>query len=44
MNTYMFDVPVRILIEAESESDAYTQIELWLGQNVYNYGQILEVL
>ena len=43
MNTYEFEVPVRIMIEAETESDAYTEVELWLGQNVYDYGQIVEV-
>lgn len=43
MNTYKFDVPVRIIIEAENELDAYAEIELWLGQNVYQYGQIVEV-
>jgi hypothetical protein len=43
MNTYEFEVPVRIMIEAENESDAYTEIELWLGQNVFEYGQIVEV-
>ena len=43
MNTYEFEVPVRIMIEAENESDAYTQVELWLGQNVFEYGQIVEV-
>jgi hypothetical protein len=31
------------MIEAENESDAYTQVELWLGNNVYDYGQIVEV-
>lgn len=43
MATYEFETTVRIMIEAESESDAYTEIELWLGQNVFEYGQIVEV-
>lgn len=43
MNTYEFEVHVRIMMEAENESDAYTKVENWLQDNVFDYGSIVEV-
>lgn len=43
MNTYEFEVPVRIMLEAENESDAYTEVEDWLANNVFHWGSIVEV-
>ena len=43
MNTYEFETTVRIMMEAENESDAYTEVENWLANNVFDYGSIVEV-
>ena len=43
MNTYEFETTVRIMMQAENESDAFTEVENWLANNVFEYGQIVEV-
>ena len=43
MNTYEFETTVRIMMEAENESDAYTEVENWLANNVFDYGSIVDV-
>ena len=43
MNTYEFEVIVRIMLEAENESDAYTEVEDWLINNVHDFDSIVEV-
>jgi hypothetical protein len=43
MNTYEFETTVRIMLEAENESDAYTEVEDWLANNVFDYDSIVEI-
>lgn len=43
MDTYEFEVTVRIMMEGDSEENAHAAVEDWLSDNVFDYGAIVEV-
>lgn len=43
MDTYEFEVTVRIMKEGYSAENAHAAVEDWLADNVFDYGAIVEV-